>query len=483
MSGPETLSHAATTSGAGELTGPETASGPEAPQTPGGQAGQPPFSYTQEFLCMFGDSDEAGPFGPRYHIVEGWRIGGRVDAGVLSQALDDVVARHEALRTSISHGDAGWSQRISPPCTAELLIKDLSAASQASRDHVAEEFLNEIESGPRSVKQLPHVRAVLGRFDDQDSVLALLGHHSAADGWSIRVIMRDLAACYAARARGGAPELPFAPQYREYAAWQKANFTHDMVSTSRDYWRDKLRHGQMLAVSTDRQRPAPVPRATSVYRFLIDAELTSATLKLARFTRGSAFMILLAAYNVLMRNLTGVTDVIVPTITSGRVYAKYENTVGPFFNFIPLRTDLAECGTLRDVVARSRKTCIEAQAHEIPFAHIVGEAPDLMTPLGDNSVAVCALQVFQNPFVMNGTVVGDLKYSEIRRRLLSQPLGSDIPNGALWTLEINECGEIYGAVRFDSNEFEGSTIASMVDEFRRILRDIVTAPDSPCEAP
>jgi non-ribosomal peptide synthetase component F len=232
----------------------------------------------------------------------------------------------------------------------------------------------------------------------------------------------------------------------------------------------------MLGIPTDRRRPADVARATSVYRFLIGAELTSALLGMAKTTRSSPFMILLGAYQLLLKQITGVSDVAVPTITFGRGHPQFDDTVGPFFNFIPLRCDLTGCETVRDVLARTRTTCIEAQTNEIPFAYILEEAPDLMATFGDDGVAVGAFQAFQNG--PNGGRIGNLEYTELRRRVLFQAEGSDIPDGALWTMEIDPSGEIFGCLRFDSNQFRVATVDELARDFQRVLRRVVTTPDA-----
>ncbi|MEY9211891.1 peptide synthase [Thermobifida halotolerans] len=438
-----------------------------------------PLSSTQEFLCMFNDGSDEGPFGPMYHVVRGWRVRGAIDVAALRGALGDVVERHEALRTAIVRGGQVPHQRILPARPPKLLVQDISVPDPRLRDRRVEEFLNEVEATEHHVGDLPLLRAVLGRLDDDDAVLALLAHHTACDGWSLRLIMRDLASLYAARSGHEAPELPEARQYREYTLWQRTDPTADRTREARDYWRDKLREARLLAVPTDRPKTDRVGRTTSTRRFLIDADLTSATLRFSASMRCSPFMVLLSAYNLLLHRRTGETDVVVPTITSGRGHARFEETVGSFFNFLPLRTDLSDCATAREVVERTRATCLGAQRHDIPFAQILEESPQLMQAASDPARALCAFQVFQNPFVLDGRSIGDLEYSEVRRRLLSQPVSSDIPDGALWTLDIDPSGEMFGNLKFDGEEFDESTVDGMIEDFRRLLRQVVTAPDAP----
>ena len=437
-----------------------------------------PLSFNQEFLLNFDVGDDAGPFGPKYNIVCGWRLEGEVSTPTLQDALDDVVVRHETLRTLIVRDGGARHQEVLPPCPPALLVHDFTAVPPERRETRAEELLIEIESGAYGIGELPLLRAVLGRFGDDDAVLVLIAHHTAADEWSMRIIMRDLAACYAARA-GYPVELPEMAQYQEYARAQRAEAADASTSPARGYWREKLRGARVLAIPTDHPRSAGLPKATAWHRFWIPAELTSSVFALSRGMRGSPFMVLLAAYATLLRTMTGVTDVVVPTFTSGRGQARYHDPVGSFFNFVPLRLDLDGCATFRQVVERTRATCIEAYSHDIPFTEVLQEAPELMSPSAQDDRAVCAFQVFRSPLATDGETVGGLRYAEIRRRLLSQPVGGDIPDGAMWHLEIDSGGDIVGTLGFNSNLFDAGAIAHLASEFHRVLASVVTTPDAP----
>jgi len=451
---------------------------PLAPTTPTAGAHRFPLSLQQEFLRMVDHGDGTGPFGPRYTIVGGWRIVGELDVDTLQGALDDVVARHEALRTSIVLDDGDPHQRICPPSSPDLAVSDLAGRDQGDRELAAEEFLNEIESGVFGADEMPLLRMVLGRFDHRDAVLVLVAHHTAVDGWSAQLVMRDLAACYAARRERRPPDVPEVRQLREYVAWQHANAAGPEVTAARAFWRENLRGARVVGIPTDRPRPAEGQFVTGWHRFLLEDDLKSATLALASETRGSPFMVLLAAYLTYLGEQTGATDLVVPTFTPGRHPAWVQNTVGSFYNLLPLRTDISGCRSLRDVVTRVRATCIAAYAHEIPFIQIMEEAPDLMASVIEPNAACCVFQVVQSPFMMggDGEQVGDLRYVAMRRRLVSAAVGSQLPDGALWALELHPAGGIVGKVGYTTNLFDESTITRTVAEFRRVLRDTVAGP-------
>lgn len=441
-------------------------------------AGQFPLSYNQEFMSMFDEGDDVGSFSPRYHLVHGWRMRGRVDVEALHGALDDVVARNEILRTEVVRGTDSRYQQVHPPTPTELVTRDLTGIDPAGRDRRAEELLLEIEASEYSVRELPLLRAVLGRFDETDSVLALIVHHSAVDSWSMQQITREIAEYYAARLERRAPVLPDIPTYREFVSWERTSLTDEVLNRSRAYWRDTLAGARMPLVRTDFPRSANLPKNTSIERYLVGSDVTTSALELARSMRSSPFMVLLAAYHVLLRELTGSTDNTVLTITSGRGQAKFEDTVGPFFNLLPLRTNIDGCRSFREVAERTRKTCLGAFSHAIPFAKIMGESPHIGEPWAGEYTAGLAFQVFQFPFVMVAQKVGNLECTEIRRRQLPAELSTDIPDGSLWTLDIDPASnEMFGQVQFNSNQFHTSTIRDLMSQFQQVIKQSMSKPD------
>jgi non-ribosomal peptide synthetase component F len=151
--------------------------------------------------------------------------------------------------------------------------------------------------------------------------------------------------------------------------------------------------------------------------------------------------------------------------------------VGSFFNLVPLRTDVAGCAGLREIVARVRATCLAAYAHEIPFVHLLETAPELMLPAAGEHHAACVFQVVQSPFTMHRHLIGDLRFTAMRRRLLSQPVGSQIPDGALWAMELDATGGIVGSIGYCSGQFAELTIVEMVAGYCEVLRRLIAAPD------
>jgi condensation enzyme len=439
-----------------------------------------PLSLNQEFVCLFDYGGEDGPFGPHYHIVEAWRVSGPVDVAALRRALRDVVERHEALRTVIVRDDGDKYQRVYPASTPELQVRDLPAEPGKSRDQQAEELIRELENGTINAEQPPFIKAVLARFDDQDSMLALVTHHIATDGWAVRVIIRDLVNRYAAQQGFDVPELPEAPQYREFAAWSLAA-PDARPAGAIDYWRKTLSGALISALPTDFARSAGVPQTTGAYRFSIPADLASAAAKLATSSRSTTAIVLLAAYQVVVQRKLRSRDVIVATFTPGRGGRLFQDTVGSFFNFIPLRTDLSGCATFRQVLERTRRTCLDAYSHDIPSLHIFGLAPELMGPAMSDTGSAAVFQVFPDPVMLADDTPGGLTFVEISREPRGQERTSAMPDGVLWTLSTAPSGDMIGAITFKRNIFGDATIGAMAEEFSQVLRQVLPSPDAPLQ--
>lgn len=439
----------------------------ETHQSPEGQSERFPLSANLELFCMFDSGDEVGAFGPRSLVIIAWRVTGEIDVDALRGALDDVVERNEILRTEVVRTKGDEYQRVLPATPADVVVVDLPADDPRPRDERADEFINQTEYSKLHISQLPHIRAVVGRFDERDAVLVLLTHHTASDGWSMQVLIREVAAYYAERTGGGAANLPEPVQYREFSEWQQKNLASETADRSRAFWRDKMAGAQLSTLVMD--QPAGVPYGYSVYRFLFPAELSAPAQNLAKALRASPFMVFLAAFNVLWYKRTGSTDIVSSTFTAGRVEPRFAEVVGPFFNYMPLRIELSERGSFADVITRTRTTCLEAFAHELPYSHVSAEAPDLNKPYEAGNLAVCAFEMFQFLEAMDGTTVGGLTYSEVRRRLQSYPDTSEIPNGIVFTLDLLPSGEIAGHVRYNKAEFLPSTIERLVEDYRDVL--------------
>ncbi|HJZ26077.1 MAG TPA: condensation domain-containing protein, partial [Streptosporangiaceae bacterium] len=214
----------------------------------------------------------------------------------------------------------------------------------------------------------------------------------------------------------------------------------------------------------------------SVHRFVIGKELTEAAARVARSTRSSLFVVLLATYNLLASQLTGESDLTVPIFTAGRNEPSFAGVVGPLYNFLPIRTDLGGCGSFVDVIARTRASCLQAYANDIPFLLIRAHAGDLMGPCGDDHLAVCAFEMVPPPALGGIERAGDIRYSELRGRRTSSPVGASTPKGILWALDHLRSGELAGLIRFSRDRFDDGAIAGIATQYRQVLSASVAEP-------
>src|SRR5579863_6578305 len=356
-----------------------------------------PLSFTQEWFITMDQGDDGGPFGGRFLIVSALRVTGAVDVAVLQGALDDVVARHELLRTLVIRDADPPYQMVRPPCPVPLEVRDPPPASGQhsgkSRDMIIQELLLEAQAGTVSAREVPLLRALVCRFDDRDSALLLTVHHSVSDGWSVQVILRDLGAFYAARVSRTPAKLPPMRQYREYAEWQRANAGDMSDDGALKYWAGQLEGAREFEMPNDHGHPERYSRPYSLHVFTIEADTMAAASVLANATRGTRFMVLLSATYVLAHQMTGVTDLVVRAFTAGRNELEFHNTMGLFLNVVPFRTEIADCTSFRDIVLKTRETFIDAMANELPIGVLEQAFPDYIRPREDTRTSQFIISV------------------------------------------------------------------------------------------
>jgi condensation enzyme len=440
---------------------------------PDATTGRYPLSFTQQWFHSLDEGEENGAFGNRFTIVSALRIAGHVDVATLRAALDDVVQRHELLRTVVIRDAQPPYQQIYPPCPVPLDIRDWPATDRP-RDLVAEELIIEAEQGTMTPRRVPLMRATLTRFDDRDSVLVLVVHHSASDAWSQTVVLRDLAAFYDARASHHPVDLPPVRQYREYAEWQQASAAE--TSAARQYWREKLRGARVLAVPNDRPRPDGYTRPFSIYNYVVSADEMGTGARFAHEMRSSMFMVLMSAFSVFSYELTGQADPGIRAFTFGRDEPAFQNTMGLFLNLVPFRTDISRCANFREIVACTRDTCIDAYAREVPVTVIEQDLPDFNAPHDDPKNSQIVLGMYQAQSDAATLPVADGADPIIRRTLPSSET-SDIPSGISWSMAISSSGEMVGSVVYNLDEFDERKITGWVSDYNRTLSRLVSEPD------
>jgi hypothetical protein len=435
-----------------------------------------PLSFTQEWFLGLDKGDGGGTFGSRFIMLRALRVTGPVDIAVLQGSLDDVVARHESLRTVVVRDADPPYQNVLPPCPVPLELRDLTPAPGQSRDLVVRDLILEAERGSVSAREVPLMKARLCRFDDKDSVLLLTVHHSACDASSMQFILSDLAAFYLARRTGTVPELPPMRQYREYAQWQRATATSTAEDGAPKYWQHKLDGAREFEIPNNHGHPERYSRPYSGHGYEFGVEVAAPANDLATATRSTMFMVTLSAFYVLGHALTGDTDLTIRALTAGRNEVEFGNTMGLFLNCVPFRTDIAGCRSFRDILLATRDTFIDALANELPVNVIEQTFPDFIKPREDLRRSQFLLS--DTPQLSGGDAtltIADGACVATRGETQDEEF-HDVPSGAVWHLGAGPDGFL-GYVLYNLDEFDESTAQGWVTGLRRILDGVAADPD------
>ncbi len=290
---------------------------PEAPITPAARDQELPLSFAQERLWFL---HQLQPASPAYHIPMAVRLRGPLDPAALNASLNQIIARHEALRTTFAQRDGRPLQVVAPSLTLTLTLVDLVGLPASAREAERERLAHAAALAPFDLAAGPLLRALLLRLDEREHVLLLTLHHIITDGWSQGVLVRELTTLYAALTGGPAAELPaLAVQYADYAVWQRAWLRDAARERLLAYWRAQLADLPTLTLPTDRPRP-PLQTFSGAHEPLqLAPELSAALAALARETGATLFMTLLAAFKVLLLRYSGQSDLAVGTPIAGRV--------------------------------------------------------------------------------------------------------------------------------------------------------------------
>ena len=391
------------------------------PLTPVPRNAPLPLSFAQQRLWFL---DQLQPGSSAYAIHGGLRLRGPLHLAALQAALDALVARHEALRTTFTneHGtvwqciappQAGFALELLPPWDGTPL--DATVDAQAEMDRLAQME----ETQPFDLARGPLVRGRLRPLAAHDHLLLLAVHHAVFDGWSLAVFIRELSALYSAALAGTSAALPALPiQYADYAAWQRRCFDEQRLQPQLNFWLDHLRGAPaVLDLPTDRPRPTVQDAAGATFELRFDAPLSAALRALSHRHGTTLFMTLLAGWAALLSRLSGQHDLVIGTPVANRTRAEVEGLIGVFINTLALRVDLSGDPDVATLLARVRTLSIAAQAHQdLPFEQVV----EALAP--ERSLAHSP--VFQVMFTWQNTPEGTLQLGPLE----AQPL--DVPRSA-----------------------------------------------------
>jgi amino acid adenylation domain-containing protein len=440
--------------------------------TPVSRDGKLPLSFAQQRLWFL---DQFEPGNPAYNIAVTLHVRGAIDASALRRSLDELLRRHETLRTRLAVVDGQPIQVIEPWRPAMMAELDLTHLPPADRAATANEMSQREGSLPFDLKRAPLFRTQLAHLSDDEHVLTLVVHHIAADGWSLGIIDRELSTIYDAVLHDAPLPLPEpSVDYADFAAWQQQWMTGARLQGQLDYWKRQL-GGSLPALDLPADFPRPAVRSWRGAKssFTLDLELRDALKSLARREGATLFMVLLAAYKTLLFRTTHQEDVVVGTPVAGRGQVETEGLVGLFLNNLVLRTDLSGDPTFLELLGRVRHVALEAYAHQdVPFEMLVAA----LQPERDAS----RLPLFQTLFALQNMPFESLQLGSATAEPVVLPGTTSRYD---LTFEVWERpDDLLVVVEYNTDLFRADTIRRLEGHFATLLRAIVAEPTTPISA-
>src|SRR4051812_34131812 len=392
-----------------------------------------PLSFAQERLWFL---DRLEPGQPLYTLPLVLRLEGELDAAALAAAFGEIARRHEALRTVFAERDGEPVQRVLPAGPWELPAADLSGLPAAAREREADRLSAAEAARPFDLSRGPLLRAVLLRLAPGRHELLLTFHHIVSDGWSMGVLVREATALYAAALAGRPSPLPELPiQYADFAVWQRRWLSEGELERQLSYWRQRLAGMPAgFALPFDRPRPARPTWRGALVDALVGPEVTAGLRRLAREGEATLFMVLLAAFQVYLRRITGQGDLPLGSPIANRNRAEIEPLIGFFVNMLVLRGEVVGDPPFPALLGRVREETLEAYAHQdLPLDRLVEELrPERSLALHPLFQVICVLQNAPRSAVeLSGLTFSGLAREVTSTRFDLELQAAELPDGGL----------------------------------------------------
>jgi amino acid adenylation domain-containing protein/FkbM family methyltransferase len=429
-----------------------------------------PLSFAQQRLWFLNQWEPSSPF---YNSPSVLRLSGRLELPVLHRTLVELVRRHEILRTSFPSVGGRPRQRIAETLLPALPMVDLSALDPEVAQHAAATLAQDEARRPFDLSTGPLLRATLLRLAADDHVLFFTTHHIVSDGWSIGVLVKNVAALYQAYERGlESPLAELSVQYADYAVWQREWLSGEVLEQQLAYWRKQLAGAPpVLTLPTDHPRPRVQNYRGAALRFVLSAELTTALKELSRRTGVTLFMTLLAGFKVLLWRLSGQEDISVGTGIANRTQREMEGVIGFFVNTLVMRTEIQGELSFNEFLTQVREVCLGAYGHqEVPFERLVEE----LRP--ERSLTHSPL--FQVMFVLQNAPFEPLELPGLRLSSFSSEQSTTKFDLRLSLSELKN-GGLEGTFTFNTDLFEPDTIHRMAVYLERVLGAAVADSQTP----
>jgi amino acid adenylation domain-containing protein len=447
------------------LRGGAASAGDGIPRRTGG--GPAPLSFGQERLWLLYQLD---PSITAYNVRGAYRLP-RVDAAALERALGEIVRRHEVLRTTFAEVDGAAVQIAAPSAGFTLPVDDLSALGAAEREETVGRLAVEHAAPPFDLGAGPLFRARLLQLGGEGDVLLLAMHHAVSDGWSMRVLFRELSALYAAFREGRpSPLAEPALQFADYAAWERARLGGSALDGQLAHWRTRLAGAPaLLELPLDHPRPAVQTYRGARESLDLPLPLLERLKALGHGEGATPFMVLLAAFQVLLGKYAGTDDVVVGTPVAGRTRHEVEELLGFFANTLVLRTDLSGDLSFRELLRRVRDVTLDAYDHqEVPFERLVAELQPERS-LGHSPL-------FQVAFTFESAREPAAESQALPARGIEIDAGTAQFDLTLSTLESSQ--GLHASLTYATSLFEAATIRRMLAHLSRLLEQVADDADA-----
>lgn len=410
-----------------------------------------------------------------YNISRVFRLSGQLNQSVLFRSINEIVRRHEVMRTIFVEEDGAPVQLVASQLTLQLPLIDLSSMPGEERTAEADRLIREESQYVFNLEKGPLLRFCLLQLDKRDYILIITMHHIISDAWSITVLNREIMAFYNAYIEDEPPLLTDLPiQYADFALWQREQLQGDLLAQQLEYWRKKLAGVPILKLPADRHHDEKKSFAGASHHVHVSAQLTRDLHRLSQSHGATLFMTLLAVFQLQLHRISNQNDIAVGSPIAGRNRTEIEPLIGFFVNTLVFRTDLSGNPAFDKLLGRVRETCLGGYAHQdIPFEKLVEELKperdlirnpffDVLINYTEHSFDVISLQ---------GMEVELLEYEQLMSLF---PL-------TLYIMPARNDEGLELEMVYQISYFSSERIRILLDQYLYLLEQVVAAPGQPIE--
>ena len=442
------------------------------------RVGRFPLSFAQQRLWFI---DQLNPGSPLYNNPGMDKIEGALNLKAFERVINEIVRRHETLRTRFEVYEGEPAQVIDEWESRRLEVADLTNLSPEEKEEEVNRMAREEVEAGFDLSQGPLLRVKVLKLEVDEHIVLYTMHHIVSDAWSMEILIREVKALYQVYLVGGASPLPELPiQYADFAVWQREWLKGEALEEKLKYWRRQLEGIEDLALPTDHPRPATRSYRGGSRYFVVGSELTRKLRELSQREGATLFMAMLGGFDILMSRYSGQEDVVVGTDTASRNRSEIEGLVGFFVNQLVMRVEVKTEENFKGLLKRVRGVCLAAYAHEdAPFEKLVEE----LRPERDLSRS----PLFQTKLIWQNAPGGKLGIGSLSRlnngggevQMASE---AQMARFDLLVSIVDINGDLVGTIDYSRELFEAETIERLMRHYMNLLREIADGSERPISA-